>query len=45
MTVLGAFVYYIVRLAIFGIVICAGVAIGIKFRKKKDTKKGLSENE
>ena len=45
MTVLEAFGYYIVRLIMFGACVCGGVALGIKIRKKKDTKKGLTENE
>lgn len=38
MTLLQAFVYYIVRLALYAVVAAGGIAIGIRWRRHKNAK-------
>lgn len=45
LTLFQAFVYYLIRLVMFGAVAAAGIAAGIKLRKMKNEKEQLSENE
>ena len=40
-----AFVYYLIRLVMFGAVAAAGIAVGIKLRKRKNEKEQLLESE
>ncbi|MBO5072562.1 MAG: hypothetical protein J6C32_06315 [Eubacterium sp.] len=45
LTLVQAFVYYLIRLIMFGAVAAGGIALGIQLRKKKNAKEQLSENE
>lgn len=45
LTLAQAFVYYLIRLVMFGAVAAGGIAIGIQLRKRKNEKEQLSENE
>lgn len=44
-TLWQAFVYYLIRLVMFGAVATGGIAAGIQLRKRKNAKEQLSENE
>lgn len=44
-TLWQAFVYYLIRLVMFGAVAAGGIAVGIQLRKRKNAKEQLSENE
>lgn len=44
-TLWQAFVYYLIRLVMFGAVAAGGIAAGIQLRKRKNAKEQLSENE
>ena len=45
LTLAQAFIYYLIRLVMFGAVAAGGIAIGIQLRKRKNAKEQLSENE
>ena len=43
MAVLNAFLEYLIKLIVFASVAGAGIAVGIRFRKKKDAKAGKEQ--
>lgn len=45
LTLAQAFIYYLIRLIMFGVVAAGGIAIGIQLRKKKNEKEQITENE
>lgn len=45
MTLVEAIVYYVVRLVIFSAVAAGGIALGIKFRKRKNQKQQEASTE
>lgn len=45
MTLLGAVGYYVGRLALFAVVAAIGIALGIRFRKMKNSKEATETSE